>query len=65
MNRVILSASDVSRIYNQVFSACDRLGVSRFDYDSIVVELEVDHASGIVRVSVGVPHEGPKGKREQ
>ena len=65
MNGVVLSAADISKIYNQVFSDCSHLGVSPYEYDSVIVTLEVDYDSGLCHIAVALPSVKMKGKREQ
>jgi len=63
MEKMVLSAADISAVYNQVFSTCDRLGLHPCAYGRIPVLLQKE--SDRLQIVVEVPSEYLKGKREQ
>ncbi len=63
MDKIVLSAADISTVYNRVFSVCDHLGIHPYAYSRIPVLLQREDDR--LQVAVEVPPEYRKGKREQ
>ena len=64
MDKIALSAAEISRISSQVFAVCDRAGIPPYAYDSIPVLLQKD-SDNRLRIAVEVSYGVRKGKREQ